>query len=174
MHFVTMISDLQLVAASAMAWFASSGETCARTAATTLVTSRLSPTIALAGRGDCVRTGDLPSDYSTDFGGTSVCDLGGGIWSSGGTAVVGAVAFRSEPGSCKGRCGFGSDGEFGWAVASTGCAVGFDDCGTLGRGFCDSRNKPGGALDSAATVVEGRAPGGCECNADCLTRRSAL
>ena len=56
----------------------------------------------LAGRVDCVRAGDLPSDHAAGFGGTSVCDLGGGIWNGGGAAAVGVVAFWCEPAAATG------------------------------------------------------------------------
>lgn len=55
MHFVTMISDLPLVPAAALAWFASSGETCARTAATTLVTSIWQGAVIVCGLEICLR-----------------------------------------------------------------------------------------------------------------------
>ena len=55
MHFVTIISDLQLVPAAALAWFASSGEALARTAGTTLVTSIWQGAVIVSGLEICLR-----------------------------------------------------------------------------------------------------------------------
>ncbi len=55
MHLVTIISDLQLVPAAALAWFASSGEAFARTAGAMLVTSIWQGAVIVCGLEICLR-----------------------------------------------------------------------------------------------------------------------